>query len=1508
VSVNSFPPSDRSPDDDPSDRLERLVLQFERLWLEGRKPSIDDFLAAPGTDRLPVLVELVHVELELRLKAGEKARVEEYLERYPELAEDPGLVWGLIDAEYRQRARREPRLTLDEYLRRFPRWEADLARLEPSRITAASTPVTAHGKNFGTTLGGLPGRSNPAVPSTEWPDIPDVEVLEELGRGGMGVVYKGWQVSLGRVVALKVLRSGAGAEEMARFRIEAEAVARLSHPNIVQIYQVGEHGGLSYLILEYIEGESLSKRLAGTTWPARAAAELVRTLAAALQHAHDRGVLHRDLSPANVLLGADGAPKVTDFGLAKLVVGAGIGQTRTVAVMGTPSYMSPEQATGKARLVGATTDVWALGAILYRLLAGRPPFWGESSLETLRQVESEDPVPPRRLQPAVPRDLETICLKCLQKRPLSRYHSARALADDLGRFLEGAPVQARPPSPFQLAASWARRHPTMAALLVSALLLALTLTGGSLWYSARLTQALEEAQRERLHATRNEQRARQAEYASDLRLAQRLLQRGDVFPLAGLLDRHRPDRSDAEDLRGFEWRYLSAHRQPAPRTWSPHPRGVSWVAYSPDGRWLTTAGEDGEQAWTVKVRDTRTGKFHFSARSAAPLDGYGPLAAFAPAGAGWLAINEGPAVALWDLTSGRQRNGRCEAPEGLFAVAVSPDGRWLFTAGRGPVTVWDVAGQAPRYSFPDPSRNTAQLSLSADGRLLATVHVDRTVRLWDVTNRRLRTVVGQAGGTGPLGFSPRGSLLTGTTLDRQMVVWDATGRPQSPWAERPRAPTGAVVVSLDERTLAVGGEDGGVEFWDVLARTRRARLHWQTSPVTALAFCPDGKHLAVATRDGTVYEVGAPDRHESETLQPSLIAHPVIAFAADGKTLAVAAQDRTVRLLDAADGQTRAVLRGALNAARALAVAADGRAVAAISASDHTVHLWETAPGGKQWAVAEAQATCVAFSSSGTALAVGTQRGSILLLEPGSGSVRGTLPSRNPTVEAVTFSPDGRTLASAGSGGFLELWDLSRGVIPTASVASQRLDREVSCLAYFPNGRSLVTGEENGTVLFWQATGNRLERARGPLQLGGAPGRLDVSRDGKNLLTHTLTGDVRLFDTTTLVSSWRLPLRARGPLGPCVALSPVRDNLALVGPDGIFQLCDLDGWKVQTVPGQPPWAVRSLVFSPDGKELITGSDAPRRMMQGFTKFPLPRKPYESIALYGGGTTVRVWDVANGEERAGPAGPATMVPPHQVALSPDGRILAAGGTDGSVTLWDRGTNRRLTRLFAGPTAKLYAQGIEAARQGVPVNPIYPESLRSLAFSRDGRLVTASTQGVVKVWEADSWGEARAFSCDARALAFVCFAPSGELVTTNGGQVQFRDPRTGAVQIHLGDPTRAAITCVAFTADGTLLATAHRDRHVRLWELPSGREQGTLIGHLDRINALTFSPDGRTLASGGNDRTVKLWSIRAVAEVASFEAHRGKVHCLAFSPAGTVLASGGETADGRGEVFLWRAPSP
>jgi tetratricopeptide (TPR) repeat protein/tRNA A-37 threonylcarbamoyl transferase component Bud32 len=420
----------------PVPQVDALLDRQKDAWTGGDRPRVEDLLADSSLSGEPeAFLDLLYNEIVLREELGEAPGLDEYVARYPQLADDLRLHFEVHAALH-----------------------ADLM-IQTRRVEEAGT---------------VEDEDSP-LPDAG-PALRDYEVLGRLGQGGMAVVYRARHRGLNRQVALKMFQPGRvpTARERDRFQTEAEAIARLQHPNIVQIFEVGQSQGLPFLALELAEGGTLARKLQNLPYAPKAAAELVRTLARAVQHAHENQIIHRDLKPANVLFARDGTPKITDFGLAKILEGDGDSPrdaTRTGEPMGTPRYMAPEQAAGRPDQVGPATDVYALGTLLYECLTGQVPFVAPGVLATMQMIREEEPLSPRRLQRAVPRDLETICLKCLHKQPARRYSGAQALAADLDRFLHGEPIRARPMTARERIWMWCRRRPAH-AVLAAALLLA----------------------------------------------------------------------------------------------------------------------------------------------------------------------------------------------------------------------------------------------------------------------------------------------------------------------------------------------------------------------------------------------------------------------------------------------------------------------------------------------------------------------------------------------------------------------------------------------------------------------------------------------------------------------------------------------------------------------------------------------------------------------------------------------------------------------------------------------------------------------------------------------------------------------------------------------------------------------------------------------------------------------------------------------------------------------------
>jgi WD40 repeat protein len=911
-------------------------------------------------------------------------------------------------------------------------------------------------------------------------------VVRELARTSASVVYEARQAHPSRPVALKMILAGAhaGVGRRARLLAEADAIARLRHPNIVQVYEVGSHGGVPFLSLEYMEGGDLAALLAGAPLPPARAAALLEVLARAVHAAHAAGVIHRDLKPANVLLTADGTPKVADFGLARHERPE---LTATGAVMGTPSYMAPEQAAGQNQAVGPAADVYALGAILYECLTGRPPFRGDSDLETLQQVASAEPVPPRRLRPTVPRDLDTVCLKCLEKEPARRYATAGELADELARYRRGEPVRARPVGRAGRAWRWCRRNPALALL---ALALVTALVSGAVVASALAWWALDEAGEARTQARaaregaerlREEQEHREHQlYLARMALLRIAWNEGNVGRARELLDLTLP-REGGPDCRHFEWYYFDRALHADRRAFS-LPYGVQSLAVSPDGRHVAAADTFGKVVvWDVASGDELlTFKVPFAYDLAFSPDGGRLACALGPLPATLRSVGGRPplspavgAVTVWDLATGQEFRQIREVEGMVVAVAFSPDGarvagafsphlfvpaenRWVRTWMGGQVRVWDASTGEARLTLPWPACRA--VAFSTDGRLLTALSHQRPYA-WDLAGGR--EVAIDAGDGAPLALSRDGRWLA-LSREREVVVTlrDTSAPKSSNRIVHSAAPFGGVF-SPDSRCVACVSA-GGVTVWDMPgAGSERYTLRPHTGAATAAAFSNDGAVLVTGGADGfvRVWDAGRGSDPPQYRGRPESIA-----LSPDGRRLLAGGA-----LLDAATGQ---VVRD-FGAGRS-ALSRDGRLVA-VSFADGAVRVWDAdAPAGDprfEFTAGKGEPSSLTFSADGARLAcVGSVGPRVWDLRTGEAlpDPRSPLPRE---FYGRAFSPDCR-LVAASDGAVVALRDLETGE-EVCRLEGHRKGRSVVSMAFSPDGRYLASAVPYERIRVWDLVQQR---------------------------------------------------------------------------------------------------------------------------------------------------------------------------------------------------------------------------------------------------------------------------------------------------------------------------------------------------------------------------------------------------------------------------------------------------
>ena len=685
--------------------------------------------------------------------------------------------------------------------------------------------------------------ASPALVGTPLQEMPGYKIEDVLGHGGMGAVYRARDVRLGRTVALKLLLAGAHCSDklLERFRTEARAVARLEHPGIVRIFEMGEANGVPFLALEYVAGGSLKERTAGRPIPPRTAAAWVEQMAAAIDHAHQQGIVHRDLKPSNVLMGQDDEPKITDFGLAKFL-GNDQSLTHPGEAPGTPSYMAPEQVAGQG--VGVTSDVYALGATLYEALCGRPPFVGATAGETLVQVRDGEPLAPSRLQPGVPVVLEAICLKCLEKSPRRRYQTAAALADDLRRYLNGGPTIAQPLGALGRAAGWCRRNWMAAALMAVIITSATVLSAGAWWYArqsgaalARETTLREMAEANERWAKQNETTAAVRAYAADMRHAESLWKVHDVHSFMNVLERYK-----SSDLRGFEWHYLDGLlRRDQVELRPAEPTEVDGVDFSPDGQRVVTANRDGTvEIWTSGGK--RSGRFRAHAQCV-------NLVRYAPDGKSFATCSCDGTIRLWDAHDRRLLREIRASRGPINWIAYAPDSQRIYASGeeRDAWAFRTTSGQL-LGTFVGDGKMLQSIAVNSEGTRLATGDWSGQVSLWDTaTFEQIGRGQNDSGSSPFLAFVPDRPLLV---CGEGHLGVSVLSLPEL----KPSRRIGMSTPAVDTLAVSSGGErlycgDAFVDEIDLGSNQRVKTLATHINRITDIAISADDRFLAASSID-----------------------------------------------------------------------------------------------------------------------------------------------------------------------------------------------------------------------------------------------------------------------------------------------------------------------------------------------------------------------------------------------------------------------------------------------------------------------------------------------------------------------------------------------------------------------------------------------------------------------------------------------------------------------------------
>jgi len=1086
-------------------------------------------------------------EYQRRLDAGEPADLDEFVQQHPKYAQKLSARFATANAGGNTEKFHEPSLRDDS----------------AHGITGSpgSLPPT---KAFGSDDEQLADDILPLGP------FGDYEILKQVARGGMGIVYLARQISLNRIVALKTIRHGRSTspKEIERFHKEARSAAVLHHPNIAPVYEIGVVNGQHYFTMEYVEGRSLADLISDRPLNEATAAEYLSGIARTVEYAHQQKIVHRDLKPSNVLITADGQPCITDFGVA-----AAVERTQPDAgrreVVGTPSFMSPEQSLAVNGAASPAADIYSLGAILFALLTGRPPFQAETAQEALELVRTCDPVNPRSLNANIPLDLETICLKCLRKEPHRRYATAGDLADDLTRYLNGQPIAARPIG--RVGRLWraCRRNPAVASLMLGSAFLAVALIVGltyaNVWLNRlnsdlvnsnreldqsqlKLSAALSAAQIHQREAELSKAKAEQLLYVADMREAGRAWQDDDVRNLTTLLERHQPVPG-APDYRRGEWHFLWNHARIPHEVVSTIDEPLYFMCYSPDGQTIATAGKDA----VIRVYYEST----FRLRMAIPTEQIEVNGlAFSPDGQTLVSAGDDGTLRLWKIdwqqNTAEQVRSIPAHEQQAYNVLFTPDAKTIISAGNDSVIrLWDPLTGESKGMLDGHREEAGAIACSFDGRMLASAGRDGRVILWDLSSRKpLRTIDPRIDRLLCVAFSPDGTMVAAGARNHQARVWSVeTGELVQEFEHLDIVQR--VTFTPDGATLITSDYGGMIHAWTLSPETTRKALPrplgtqrsrtWNAhrGRIYAITIAPDGESLVSVGGDGKMVEwtFSAETSHRKLTKSDGEITE--MAFTATGNLLATVDEKR-VEIWQPESGQLVRQLFQSESELLSLAISADGSTLAA-GAIAGDVYVWDMNADklklkcnvGNRFDVSR-----IALSPDGSMLATVDRFDSVAdglyVLDVATGNqVEGMVLADS---DSAAFSIDGRWLLASGPQNVVAVWDTHSShqvAVGTGHV------RTINKIAFSPDSRLALTASDDRLIRIWDST---------------------------------------TWETSSVLAGHRSPVLS-------VAFTPDGQTIASVGEDSRLKLWNVATQQELLEIDFSPARLEQIAFSPDGRFL-----------------------------------------------------------------------------------------------------------------------------------------------------------------------------------------------------------------------------------------------------------------------------------------------------------------------------------